>query len=69
MLGHYLLMDPLHSLFIFNARFNSKDHNAQLELDERATFSRSRRAIEKFNEELHSKIVIAPTPKASWKKN
>jgi len=62
---HYPPMDPLHSLFIFNARFNPKDHYAQLELDERATFSRSRRAIEKFNEELHSQTVIAPTPKSA----
>jgi inosine/xanthosine triphosphate pyrophosphatase family protein len=58
-------MDPSHSLFIFNARFNPKDHYAQLELDERATFSRSRRAIEKFNEELHSQTDIAVSPKAS----
>jgi hypothetical protein len=58
-------MDPLHSLFIFNARFNPKDHNAQLELDERATFSRSRRAIDKFNNELRSQSVIDSTPKAS----
>ena len=65
LLMHYPPMDPLHSLFIFNARFNPKDHYAQLELDERATFSRSRRAIEKFNEELHSQIVIAPTPKSA----
>ena len=51
--GQYAPMDPLHSLFIFNARFNPKDHQAQLERDERATFSRSRRSIERFDQTLN----------------
>ena len=65
LLGHYPPMDPLHSLFIWNASFNSLDHFAQLEFDERATFSRSRRAIDKFNNELRSQSVIDSTLKSA----
>ena len=49
-------MDLSHSLFLLNAsldRHLNNDHYGQLELEERAGFSRSRRAIERFDEQLH----------------
>ena len=49
-------MDPSHSLFMLSAKLNrhhETDHYGQLELNERAVFSRSRRAIERFDEALH----------------
>ena len=55
-LSHYPSMDLSHSLFLLNSsldRHLSNDHHGQLELDERAAFSRSRRAIERFDEQLH----------------
>jgi len=48
-------MDLSHSLFLLNSsldRHLNNDHYGQLELDERATFSRSRRSIERFDEQL-----------------
>ena len=48
-------MDLSHSLFLLNSsldRHLNNDHHGQLELDERAAFSRSRRAIERFDEQL-----------------
>ena len=53
-------MDLSHSLFLFNSsldRHLSNDHHGQLELDERATFSRSRRSIERFDEQLQRESV------------
>jgi hypothetical protein len=61
-------MDPSHSLFILTAKLNrhqETDHFGQLELNERAIFSRSRRAIEKFDELLHHERVIKSSTKAS----
>ncbi len=61
-------MDLSHSLFLLNASLDrnlNNDHYGQLELDERATFSRSRRAIELFDEALHRERAIAPTPKSA----
>ena len=55
-LGHYPSMDLSHSLFLLNSsldRHLNNDHHGQLELDERAAFSRSRRARERFDEQLH----------------
>ena len=55
-LSHYPSMDLSHSLFLLNSsldRHLNNDHHGQLELDERAAFSRSRRAIERFDEQLH----------------
>jgi hypothetical protein len=49
-------MDLSHSLFLLNSsldRHLNNDLHGQLELDERAGFSRSRRAIERFDEQLH----------------
>jgi len=54
-MGHYPPMDLSHSLFLLNSsldRHLNNDHHGQLELDERAAFSRSRRAIERFDEQL-----------------
>ncbi len=61
-------MDPSHSLFLLTAKLNrhlETHHNGQLELNERATFSRSRRAIELFDEALHRERAIAPTTKSA----
>jgi len=61
-------MDPSHSLFLLTAKLNRQnetDHYGQLELNERATFSRSRRAIELFDEALHRERAIAPIPKSA----
>ena len=55
-MGHYPPMDLSHSLFLLNSsldRHLNNDHYGQLELEERANFSRSRRAIERFDEQLH----------------
>ena len=54
-LSHYPSMDLSHSLFLLNSsldRHLNTDHYGQLELEERANFSRSRRAIERFDEQL-----------------
>ena len=67
-LGHYPLMDLSHSLFLLNSsldRHLSNDHYGQLELDERATFSRSRRAIERFDEQLHRERASDITAKSA----
>ncbi len=45
-------MDPFHSPFIFNAPRDSESADSQFEADERALFSRSRRAIEAIEIEL-----------------
>jgi hypothetical protein len=45
-------MDPFHSPFIFNTPRESAKENSQLEADERALFSRSRKAIEEIEIEL-----------------
>ena len=45
-------MDPFHSPFIFNPPRDSRSANSQLEIEERALFSRSRRAIEAIEIEL-----------------
>ena len=61
-------MDPSHSLFMLTAKLNrhqETDRNGQLELNERAIFSRSRRANERFDEELHRESAIAPTPQSA----
>lgn len=53
-------MDLSHSLFLLNAsldRHLNNDHYGQLELDERATIARSRRAIERFDEQLQRESV------------
>ena len=53
-------MDLSHSLFLLNAsldRHLNYDHYGQLELDERATFSRSRRSIERSDEQLQRESV------------
>ena len=46
-------------------RHQETDRNGQLELNERAIFSRSRRANERFDEELHRESAIAPTPQSA----
>ena len=54
-MGHYPPMDLSHSLFLLNSsldRHLNNDHYGQLELEERANFSRSRRSIERFDEQL-----------------
>lgn len=53
-------MDLSHSLFLLNAsldRHLNTDHYGQLELDERANFSRSRRSIERSDEQLQRESV------------
>ncbi|MEN9882201.1 MAG: hypothetical protein RI916_628 [Actinomycetota bacterium] len=53
-------MDLSHSLFLLNAsldRHLNHDHYGQLELDERANFSRSRRSIERSDEQLQRESV------------
>lgn len=53
-------MDLSHSLFLLNAsldRHLNNDPYGQLELDERANFSRSRRSIERFDEQLQRESV------------
>ena len=53
-------MDLSHSLFLLNASFDrhlNNDHSGQLELDERANFSRSRRSIERSDEQLQRESV------------
>ena len=53
-------MDLSHSLFLLNASFDrhlNNDHHGQLELEERANFSRSRRSIERFDEQLQRESV------------
>ena len=53
-------MDLSHSLFLLNAsldRHLNNDPYGQLELDERANFSRSRRSIERFDEQLPRESV------------
>jgi len=45
-------MDPFHSPFIFNTPRDSAKENSQFEADERALFSRSRKAIEAIEIEL-----------------
>lgn len=59
-MAHYPSMDLSHSLFLLNAsldRHLNNDHYGQLELDERATIARSRRAIERFDEQLQRESV------------
>jgi hypothetical protein len=61
-------MDLSHSLLLLNSsldRHLSNDHYGQLELDERATFSRSRRAIERFDEQLHRERASDVTAKSA----
>ena len=61
-------MDPSHSLFMLTAKLNrlhESDHYGQLELNERAIFSRSRRAIERFDEALHRERAITTTVKSA----
>jgi len=53
-------MDLSHSLFLLNGSFDrhlNNDHYGQLELDERANFSRSRRSIERSDEQLQRESV------------
>ena len=53
-------MDLSHSLLLLNSsldRHLSNDHYGQLELDERANFSRSRRSIERSDEQLQRESV------------
>ena len=53
-------MDLSHSLFLLNASFDrhlNTDHYGQLELEERANFSRSRRSIERSDEQLQRESV------------
>ena len=53
-------MDLSHSLFLLNAsldRHLNNDPYGQLELDERANFSRSRRSIERSDEQLQRESV------------
>ena len=53
-------MDLSHSLFLLNAsldRHLNNDPYGQLELEERANFSRSRRSIERFDEQLQRESV------------
>ena len=53
-------MDLSHSLLLLNSsldRHLSNDHYGQLELEERANFSRSRRSIERFDEQLQRESV------------
>jgi len=53
-------MDLSHSLFLPNAsldRHLNNDPYGQLELDERANFSRSRRSIERSDEQLQRESV------------
>ena len=67
-MGHYPPMDLSHSLFLLNSsldRHLNNDHYGQLELDERATFSRSRRAIERFDEQLHRERASDVTAKSA----
>ena len=45
-------MDPFHSPFIFNAPRDSQITDSQFEANERAIFSRSRRALEAIDIEL-----------------
>jgi len=45
-------MDPFHSPFIFNAPRDITLENSQLETEERALFSHSRKAIEAIEIEL-----------------
>jgi hypothetical protein len=45
-------MDPFHSPFIFNPPRDSAREDSQFEADERALFSRSRKAIEAIEIEL-----------------
>lgn len=59
-MAHYPSMDLSHSLFLLNAsldRHLNNDHYGQLELDGRATIARSRRAIERFDEQLQRESV------------
>jgi hypothetical protein len=61
-------MDLSHSLFLLNASFDrhlNNDHYGQLELDERATFSRSRRFIERFDEQLQRENVKEQAAKSA----
>lgn len=61
-------MDLSHSLFLFHTsldRHLNNDHYAQLELEERATFSRSRRSIERFDEQLQRESVRDETAKSA----
>jgi hypothetical protein len=61
-------MDLSHSLFLLNSsldRHLNNDHHGQLELDERAGFSRSRRAIERFDEQLHRERASDVTAKSA----
>jgi len=53
-------MDLSHSLLLLNSsldRHLSNDHYGQLELEERANFSRSRRSIERSDEQLQRESV------------
>jgi len=45
-------MDPFHSPFIFNPPHDSRSADSQLETEERALFSRSRKAMEAIEIEL-----------------
>jgi hypothetical protein len=61
-------MDLSHSLFLLNSsldRHLNNDHHGQLELDERAAFSRSRRAIERSDEQLHRQRFKEALPKSA----
>jgi len=61
-------MDLSHSLFLLNSslvRHLNNDHYGQLELEERANFSRSRRSIERFDEQLHRERASDVTAKSA----
>jgi hypothetical protein len=61
-------MDPSHSLFMLTAKLNrhlETDHYGQLELNERAIFSRSRRTIEELDGHLHRENAKNNTPKSA----
>jgi hypothetical protein len=61
-------MDLSHSLLLLNSsldRHLSNAHYGQLELDERALFARSRRAIERFDEQLHHQAITVAIPKSA----
>jgi hypothetical protein len=67
-MAHYPSMDLSHSLFLLNAsldRHLNNDHYGQLELEERANFSRSRRSIERFDEQLQRESVKEQTAKSA----
>jgi hypothetical protein len=67
-LSHYPSMDLSHSLLLLNSSLNrhlNVYQHGQLELDERALFARSRRAIERFDEQLHRERASDVTAKSA----